>query len=49
MNFIKRVLRKLRGIKPTEKEISANLCQKIRNGGGEVGDNVDIFFTVGEF
>ena len=42
MNLLKRIYRKIRGIKPSEEDISKYLCDKIRGGGGIVGNNVDI-------
>ncbi len=42
MNILKKVIRKLKRQKATEEEVSLYLCQKIRNGGGSVGENVHI-------
>lgn len=42
MKFFKKLLRKLTRKKATEQEISDYLCQKIRKGGGVVGENVHI-------
>lgn len=42
MKLIKRIVRKLRRKQATEEEISAYLCDKIRKGGGQVGESVHI-------
>ena len=42
MSLLKRIYRKLKGHQPTDEEKSKYLCGKIRNGGGIVGNNVDI-------
>ena len=42
MSFLKRLYYKITNPPSTQKEISDCLIQTIRNGGGEVGENVDI-------
>ena len=46
MKLIRKVLRKIyytiKGKPPTDEEIAAHLITRIRNGGGVVGENVDI-------
>ncbi len=51
MSFFKKIYCRLTGNPYSEKEISEQIISKIREGGGHVGNNVDIFassFDLGE-
>lgn len=49
MNLIRKLIRRLvnmiKGPTPTDEEIAERIISKIREGGGSVGDNVDIILS----